>query len=128
MYPDGGRRDHRATHSHDPLRFTAVLGGRPKGRRINSFLLADGMKFRLQSFRSFLGSAFQVAGRTTFEDTQGPSHRVWAVETNMGRNGWLGITYVRDQAPFFMGFEMRRVESDEVNIRWRLESFERLGG
>ncbi len=111
------------TDGHEPMIDLSVWGF-----VLASLPLADGMKFRLQSFRGFPGSAFHVAGRTMFEDTKGRSHRVWAVETNMGRNGWLGITYVRDQAPFFMGFEMRHVESGDVNIRWRLESFERLGG
>ena len=89
--------------------------------------LEDGMTFRLQAFRGFPGSAFHVAGRAEFEDTQGRPHEVWAVETNMGRSGWLGITYVTEEAPFFMGFEMRHVERGDVNIRWRLKSFEWLG-
>ena len=115
--------DGEAIETHEPMIDLSVWGHVLAGMR-----LEEGMKFRLQALRAWIGPAFHVAGRTTFEDTQGRSHRVWAVETNMGRNGWLGITYVRDQAPFFMGFEMRHVESGDVNIRWRLKSFQRLGG
>lgn len=94
-----------------------------------SMQLEEGMNFRLQGIPTWLGQAFHVAGRTTIEDTQGNVYPVWAVETTTWRgesSGWLGITYVRDEAPYFMGFEMRHVESGDVAIRWRLRSFERL--
>lgn len=94
-----------------------------------SMRLEEGMKFRLQGIPSWLGQSFHVAGRTTIDDTQGNVYPVWAVETTTwkGRSsGWLGITYVRDEAPYFMGFEMRHVESGDVAIRWRLRSYERL--
>ena len=108
--------------AHEPMIELAVWGHVLGGMR-----LEEGMKFRLQAFPSWIGPAFHVAGQTTFEDTQGQPYRVWAVETNMGKSGWLGITYVRDQAPYFIGFEMRHVETGKVNLRWRLKSFQRLG-
>lgn len=94
-----------------------------------SMRLKEGMKFRLQGIPTWLGQAFHVTRRTSIEDTQGNVYPVWAVETTTWRgrsSGWLGITYVRDEAPYFMGFEMRHVESGDVAIRWRLRSFERL--
>ncbi len=97
------------------------------GQVLSGLPLKEGMKFRLQSFPSWIGPAFHVAGRTVFEDTEGKPHEVWAVETNMGRSGWLGITYVTEEAPFFIGFEMRHVERGDVNIRWRLKGFQWVG-
>ena len=116
-WADGG-----SIEAHEPMIALSVWG-----HVLGTMRLQDGMKFRLQAFRSWIGPAFRVAGRTEFEDTQGRPHGVWAVETNMG-SGWIGITYVKDEAPFFMGFEMRHAESGDVKIRWRLKSFQRLAG
>ena len=85
--------------------------------------LKEGLKFRLQSQATWIGPFFHVAGRTTFQDTQGKPHEVWQIETNMGRRGWLGISYVSTEAPVLIGFEMKHVESGDVNIRWRLKSY-----
>lgn len=93
---------------------------------LSALPLAQDMEFQLQSMPTWIGPAFRVAGRTEFADTQGRQHPVWAVETNMGRAGWIGTTYVSDEAPFFFGFEMRHVETGDVNIRWRLKGFQWL--
>ena len=97
------------------------------GQALAGLPLEEGMKFRLQSFPNWIGPAFHVAGRTEFADTQGRMHDVWAVETNMGTTGWIGTTYVSTDAPIFIGFEMKHVETGEVNLRWRLKSYRWLG-
>ena len=117
--------DPEVVEEHEPMIDLSMWGHVLAGMR-----LEEGMKFRLQAFPSWIGPVFHVAGRTTFEDTQGRTYSVWAVETltYKGRSGWLGITYVRDEAPYFIGFELRHVETGDVEIRWRLKDFQRLGG
>ena len=117
--------DGEVIEDHEPMIDLSVWGIVLGGMR-----LEEGMKFRLRAFPSWIGPSFHVAGKTTFEDTHGKAHSVWAVETvtYKGPSGWLGITYVRDEAPYFIGFELRHVETGEVDIRWRLKNFERLGG
>ena len=53
---------------------------------------------------------------------------MWAVENPEGRSGWIATYYVSNQAPFYYGMESKHVESGEVSRRWRLKSFQRLGG
>ena len=96
------------------------------GQVLSGLKLEEGMKFQVQAFPAWIGPAFHVAGRTSFEDMQGKRHDVWAVETNMGKSGWIGTTYVSTEAPLFIGFEMRHVETGEVNLRWRLKSYQWL--
>ncbi len=82
----------------------------------------------MQGRATWVGPAFRVRGEASFEDVHGNRHDAWAVETNMGRNGWVGTTYVVDEAPYLIGFEMKHVERGDVNIRWRLKGFTRMGG
>ena len=90
--------------------------------------LEEGMKFQLAALRGPAVAHIEhyVAGKTTFEDTSGRQHEVWAVENPAGRSGWIATYYVSDQAPFYYGMESKHVESGEVSRRWRLKSFHRL--
>ena len=108
---------------HEPMMDLSLWG-----HVLASIPLETGKKFRVQAFPSWIGPAFHVRGESEFEDVHGNRHSAWAVETNMGRRGWVGTTYVIDEAPYFIGFEAKHIERGDVNIRWRLKGFSQVGG